>query len=151
MKKVQRTCEMCKEKDYSTKVRKGKLEKRGKLLCDSCAQKLRREYGECEYCGIPDREGDVCRLNHLHLDYLPKTIVYHGDDLFTYENGRQLSKRTIERLANRDELIRYLLEEGFPYEELDKAEIYYADGYFIDEEDREKLLMAIRESLGYKE
>jgi len=139
---IARTCELCGQKDYSTKVRKGKLQKKGLRVCDNCME--HRIYGFCEFNGVLLREGDL-GVSYLVLSYLDKPIYYHWGE-FTYSNGRPVSERVLKRLAKKDELIRLLMEgHDIDMDFLNDEIVYFDFGYHINEEARNKLIVHIKE------
>jgi len=133
---------VCGQKDSTTKVRKGKLQPKGVLVCDHCMES--RVEGFCEFNGVLMREGDL-GVSYLALSYLDKPIYYHWRH-FAYASGRPVSERVLKRLAKKDELIRLLMEEhDIDMDFLNDEVIYFDFGYHIDEEARNKLIVHIKE------
>jgi hypothetical protein len=136
-----RRCQVCGEKDYSVRSRKGKLQRRGIRVCDPCMERV----AFCEFNGVL-LEGDL-GVSYLKLKYFEKPIYYHWG-IFTYESGREISPKVLKRLKSEDELIALLESGGEIDNDFLKNEFIYFDFcYHIRESDREKLINHIKENM----
>jgi len=118
------------------RVRKGKLESTGTAVCDDCMERV----SFCEFNGIVLDENES-EFSYLKLGYLKKPIYYHWGT-FTYASGRPVAESKLKKLAEKDDLVRLLLDGDYEIDNdfLNQEFVYFDFCYYIDEEAREKLI-----------